>query len=767
MDPRDVEATVRMAVDAVRARGDAALVELGERWDRVKLAPSDLRVPRGAIEKAPAGGEFEEAFRRAVERIRAFHEAVKPRSTTVEDSEGVRMGLRWTPIDSVGLYVPGGKASYPSSLAMMAIPARIAGVRRIAVVSPPGPGGEVSAEVLLAARVLGLDEVYRVGGAQAIAALALGTDSIPRVDKIFGPGNAYVAEAKKQVFGEVGIDLLAGPSEIVVVADHTADPEWVAADLMAQAEHDESTRVTLLAASEAVLASVRKAIAERLPGEVRRAVIEASLARSGKFEVVGTPVAAAARIDEIAPEHLSLQVEEPARLAALVRNAGAIFLGPWSPVAAGDYYAGPNHVLPTGRAARYASCLSTEDFMKRSNVVEMPPGFLARRGEDIETLALGERLGAHAASIEVRLEGPAERARRGLRHLPSYVLVDEDAEVKLNQNESPWDVPEEVKDEVGRRLKDLPWNRYHQRIPQEFLATVARDAGVPEDCVLAGSGSNLVLQWILEACLRPGATLLHPAPSFGLYPLWGTLCEARIETVPLGPRFEYDAGRILEAVKALSPAVTILCLPNNPTGSELSTPEVRRIAESAARRGGVLVVDEAYREFTDPGLDRTSLARDLENVILLRTCSKAFSAAGMRIGYALASRRLAGELRKMVPPFHLNLFAAVLGLVLWERKDLFLERVRKILAERERLAAGLGRLPGVEVFPSHANFLLVRVADPDGVFHGLEERGILVRKPGKETALAGCLRINIGTPEEDDRLLRALAEIQGGDRNRK
>jgi len=392
----------------------------------------------------------------------------------------------------------------------------------------------------------------------------------------------------------------------------------------------------------------------------------------------------------------------------------------------------------------------------------MSRGFIERRGADIEILARGERLGAHAASLAVRRGAAGGRVRRGVRYLPAYHLVDEDAEVKLNQNESPWDVPEELKDEVARRLRDLPWNRYHQRIPQEFLARVARDAGFSEDCVIAGSGSNLILQWILEAYVEPGAAIVHPSPSFGLYPLWGTLCEARLEGVPLGPGFEYDPGSLLDAVRDLAPAVTILCLPNNPTGSELETREVRRIAEAAAAAGGILVIDEAYREFTEPAFDRTAIARELENVILVRTCSKAFSAAGMRLGYVLTSPRIAAHLRKMVPPYHLNLFAAVLGLALWERKDLFLERVRRIVAERGRLAAALAKVPGVEVFPSHANFLLVRVKDPGMVFRGLEERGILVREQGNDPALAGCLRINVGTPEEDDRLLRAMAEILGG-----
>ncbi|MBI4606710.1 MAG: histidinol dehydrogenase [Planctomycetes bacterium] len=768
MGPREIEESVRAVIAAVRERGDAALCDFTERWDRVRLEPAALRVPEEAIAAVPLDAPFGAALERAAERIRRFHEEVKPRSVTFEDGAGARLGMRWTPLDSVGLYVPGGKASYPSTLLMTAIPARIAGVRRIAVVSPPGPGGEVSPEVLLAARILSLREVYRAGGAQAIAALALGTASIPRVDKVFGPGNAFVAEAKKQLYGEVGIDLLAGPSELVVYADHTAEPEWAAADLMAQAEHDEATRVTLLASSPQVLAAVRRAMDRLVEAEPRRETIRRSWERNGTFEVAASHDAAAERIDRIAPEHLSLQVADPHAVLRLVRNAGAIFLGRWSPVAVGDYYAGPNHVLPTGRAARFASCLSVEDFMKRSNVVELDEGFLRSKGEDVEILARGERLPAHATSVALRrrdVPGGASRARRGLRSVTPYPLVEEEAEVKLNQNESPWDVPAEVKDEVARRLRDLPWNRYHQRIPQELLARIARDEGLGEDQVIAASGSNLLLQWVFEAFLEPGATLLCPAPSFSLYPLWGEVCEARLAPVPLsGPSFEYDTARFEEAIERLRPAVTVLCLPNNPTGSELEPDGVRRVARAAERAGGIVVIDEAYREFTEPELDRSFALRELENVVLVRTCSKAFSAAGMRLGYLLAPRAIAAELRKLVPPFHVSLFAAVFGKVLWERKGLFLERVKALLAERDRLMAALAKVRGVEVLPTHANFFLVRVGDAARLFQGLVERGILVRAPGKDPALAGCLRVNAGTREEGDRLIAAVKSILEGGR---
>ena len=759
-----IRETVAAVIADVRRRGDAALIECTRRWDGAQLSPETLRVPIEIL-REPAGDDpfaqaFAQAFARAARRIERFHTQVRPRTTWVEDDDGSVLALRWTPIDSVGLYVPGGKATYPSTLAMTAIPARIAGARRIVVVSPPGPGGEVSPQVLLAARALGIEEVYRIGGAQAIAALAIGTTSVPRVDKIFGPGNAFVAEAKMQLFGEVGIDLVAGPSELVVWADETADPQWVAADLLAQAEHDESARVTLLATSSGVLDAVRRAIDALVRAAPRREVIQASLERNGRFEVIDDAVRAAARIDEIAPEHLSIQVADPFGVLPLVRNAGAIFLGKESPVAVGDYYAGTNHVLPTGRTARFASCLSVEDFMKRSNVASLSLDFVRRASADVAILAEGERLPAHALSVKLRCADPSVvRPRGGVSGVTPYVLVEESGGTKLNQNESPWDVPLEIKDEVARRLRDLPWNRYHQSLPEAFLRTIAAGTGVPGVCALAGSGSNLVLQWIFEAYGGPGRTVLFPAPSFSLYALWAQVTETAAEAIELDADLRYDAARWVDAIARRSPALVVLCLPNNPTGGELEIDGVRAIAGAARRAGALLVVDEAYCEFSSPCYDRTRLLGEFENLVLVRTCSKAFSAAGIRLGYLLTSRTLRDELVKVVPPFHLNLFAAVLGQVLWEQKAVFAERVAALVAERERLAAEVARIPGLAVHPSEANFLLIEVPDAARVHAELERRGLLVRKPGGHPRLASALRVNAGTREENERLLADLRDI--------
>jgi len=400
----DVGATVAGILAEVRAEGDAALRRLTQRFDRLDLADG-LAIPQKALREARASvpAEALAALSEAAARIESYHRRQLPRDERYTDPQGVELGWRWTPVAAVGLYVPGGKAAYPSSLLMNAIPARVAGVeRRVMVV--PTPNGEVQPLVLAAAELAGVTEIYRVGGAQAIAALAYGTETIVPVDKIVGPGNAYVAEAKRQVFGKVGIDSIAGPSEILVVADGANDPDWIAADLLSQAEHDEAAQSILVTDDAAFLDKVEAAVERALVAEPRAAIARASWRAHGALVLVPSLEAAAPLVDQVAPEHLELAVAEPERLLGLVRHAGAIFLGRYAPEAFGDYLAGPNHVLPTDRTARFASGLSVLDFMKRSSLIGAPRAALdGGLGETAARLADAEGLAAHARSLRLRL----------------------------------------------------------------------------------------------------------------------------------------------------------------------------------------------------------------------------------------------------------------------------------------------------------------------------------------------------------------------------
>jgi histidinol dehydrogenase len=400
----DVNETVAAILADVQARGDAAVIEYTKRFDRVALSAESMRLTADEI-AAAAGqcdGDTLDALKLAAKRIRAFHEKQLPAALSYTDEAGVTLGQRWTAIAAAGLYVPGGTAAYPSSVLMNALPAAVAGVeRRVMVV--PTPDGVVNPLVLAAAQIAGITEIYRIGGAQAVAALAWGTATIAPVDKVVGPGNAWVAAAKRQVFGTVGIDMIAGPSEILVVADGENDPGWIAMDLLSQAEHDESAQSILITDDAAFAAQVERAIQGHLATLPRAEIAGASWQDYGAVILVDSLDDAVPLVDRIAPEHLELAVADPDALAAAVRNAGAIFLGRHTPEAIGDYVAGPNHVLPTARSARFSSGLSVVDFMKRTTTVACDADSLARIGPAAVALAEAEGLGAHAASVAIRL----------------------------------------------------------------------------------------------------------------------------------------------------------------------------------------------------------------------------------------------------------------------------------------------------------------------------------------------------------------------------
>ncbi len=403
-DQASVAADVTAIIEEVRRGGDDALLALTERFDGVALTIETLRVTDEEVERAMATVPSErlDALDLAATRIEVFHRAQMPSDLAMRDTAGVKMGMRWRPLESVGLYVPGGKAAYPSSVLMNAVPARIAGVGRLAMCVPSGRG--IHPLVLAAARRGGVTEIYRVGGAQAIAALAYGTGRIAPVDRIVGPGNAWVAEAKRQVFGRVGIDSIAGPSDVVVLGDEWANARALAVDLLAQAEHDEDAKSTLITDDPALADRVADAVERELPSLARVAIARASWDRHGAIIVVRDWSEGCRLVDRLAPEHLQIITRDPELLFGQIRHAGSVFLGHWTPEAVGDYVGGPNHVLPTGRTARFASGLSVYDFLKRTTWLQADPSSLALIGPAAIVLADAEGLQTHARSVALRLE---------------------------------------------------------------------------------------------------------------------------------------------------------------------------------------------------------------------------------------------------------------------------------------------------------------------------------------------------------------------------
>jgi histidinol dehydrogenase len=400
---RQEEQNVAHLLEQVRLEGDAALLRLTETFDGV--CPDPLRVPEARLEQAwnELPSPLQQALTLAHGRILHFHQQQRPADLAIRGPYGERLGRRWRPVDRAGLYVPGGRAAYPSTVLMNAVPAQVAGVERIVMVTPPGRQGEPNATVLAAAHLAGVKEVYRVGGAQAIGALAWGTETIPRVDVISGPGNLWVTLAKKAVYGRVGIDSLAGPSEVLVIADHSARPAQVAADLMAQAEHDPLAAAILITTSEELAAAVPVAVETQLTNHPRGAIVRQALADWGLIVVCGSLGEAARLSDAFAPEHLELLVEDPEPLAEAIRHAGAIFLGPFSPEAVGDYLAGPNHTLPTCGTARFSGALSVETFLRHTSLIGFNREALQATGEAVMELARSEGLHSHAESVRLRL----------------------------------------------------------------------------------------------------------------------------------------------------------------------------------------------------------------------------------------------------------------------------------------------------------------------------------------------------------------------------
>ena len=409
----DIERTVASIVADVRARGDAAVLEYTERFDRVKVSRvSELELPRSALEKARKDLAIDKrkALEDAAARIRRYHERQRARSWQFVEADGTTLGQRILPLDRAGLYVPGGKAAYPSSVLMNALPAKVAGVGEV-IMAVPTPSGERNPLVLAAAAIAGVDRVFAIGGAQAIAALAYGTETVPKVDKIVGPGNAYVAAAKRRVFGTVGIDMIAGPSEILVICDGSTDPEWIAMDLFSQAEHDESAQAILVSPDADFIGRVAGSIDKLLAGMPRKEIIAESLRGRGALIHSRSLDEACDIANRIAPEHLELSVENPKKWLQKIRHAGAIFLGRYTSEALGDYCAGPNHVLPTSRTARFSSPLGVYDFQKRSSIIGVSRKGAQKLGKLAAVLARGEGLQAHALSAELRLRKTSKGKR--------------------------------------------------------------------------------------------------------------------------------------------------------------------------------------------------------------------------------------------------------------------------------------------------------------------------------------------------------------------
>jgi histidinol dehydrogenase len=758
---RDDEPGVRERVTAilerVRRDGDAALVALARELDGVTL--DALEVPRARRSEALAGldPELRRALERAARNLRTAHAAFRPRTVEVETEPGVRVARRPDPLARVGLYAPGGRAAYPSSVLMGAIPARVAGVGEIVLCSPPGPDGAPSSVVLAAAEIAGVDRVFAIGGAGAIAAMAFGTASVPRVDRIVGPGNAYVAEAKVQVQRWVGIDAPAGPSELMVIADAGASPAAVARELIAQAEHDPDAAAIAITLDAATACAIERALGCAIGAEPRAETIARALSSRGGVLSAGSLDRAIEIANAWAPEHLLLALADPEPALDRVRHAGAVFVGATSSVTFGDYLAGGNHTLPTGGTARSCSGLSTSDFVRWTAIQRVTPAAAARLAPDVATLARAEGLPAHARAALLAVEantaaidevGATLVGRPEYRDLALYAPDRAPAPIDLCDNTNRFGVPPSARRAL-RELENDSVTRYPSAYAASLTETLARYAAVRPEEIVTGCGSDDVLDSAFRAFATPGDVVAFPDPTFTMIPRFARMNGLVPAAVPLTADHDLDVDGLL----ATGARLIYVCSPNNPTGASVRSESIARLVSGSA---GVVFLDEAYAEFAGGGW--IGKAPGLERLLVVRTLSKAFGLAGLRIGYAAGSAALVAEVQKSRGPYKVSTTAERAAVAALEHdREWVTARIDEVRAERERFAAAL-RAIGMSPLPSDANFVLVPVADAVGTARRMREHGVAVRPFPGLVRFGDALRVTIGPRAMMDAALAALRE---------
>ena len=748
---------VRPILDDVRAHGDAALKEYEHRFDHVEL--HTLRVSAEELDAAAASvpADLQDSIRLAHGNIARFHAAQRFAGVRVSTAPGVYCEQKSLPISRVGLYVPGGSAPLLSTVLMLAIPAQLAGCEKIVLCTPPARDGSVNPAILFAAKLCGVTEVYKVGGAQAIAAMACGTESIPQVDKIFGPGNQYVMAAKQLAsLNGVAIDMPAGPSEVEVLADDTCNPAFVAADLLSQAEHGADSQAVLVTTAPAVAEAVTAEVEKQLAALPRKEIADKSLANS-RIIIFRDMETALEFTNAYAPEHLILAADNHAALAAKVTHAGSVFCGHYSCESAGDYASGTNHTLPTLGYARSYSGLCLDSFMRKMTLQELTPQGVQNIGPAVEAMAAAEQLDAHRNAMTLRLAavGAAPAAadtgidrlvRPNIRALAPYSsardeYAGKEAHVFLDANESPY---------------NAPVNRYPDPLQRAVKQKLAAVKGVAEESIFLGNGSDEAIDLLFRVFCTPGQdNVVAPAPTYGMYEVCADINAVEYRSVPLEADFSLSAQKLLAATDA-NTKVIFLCSPNNPTGNLLNAAEIRTVLDTF---NGIVVVDEAYGDFA-PQASLRPLLPQYPRLVILNTFSKAWASAGIRLGMALAHPSVIGYFNKVKYPYNVNVLTQQKALEMLERADEVQQWVEATLVERSRMAAAIAALPTTQnVFPTDANFLLARITNATAVYNALVDKGIIVRNRSRITLCQDCLRITIGTPAENDELLAALSEL--------
>ena len=757
MDTERLHNQVRVILNEVKANGDEAVLKFEETFDHVQL--TNLAVTEEEMLEADGlvSDELKAAILLAKENIAKFHEAQRFAGVQVETQPGVMCWQESVAIEKVGLYIPGGTAPLFSTVLMLAVPAQIAGCREIVLCTPPGRNGKVHPAVLFAARTAGVSHIYKIGGVQAIASMAYGTQTVPQVYKIFGPGNQYVTAAKQLVsMGDVAIDMPAGPSEVLVLADETANPVFVAADLLSQAEHGVDSQAMLVTTSAELQQAVKEEVERQLEALPRKEIAARALEHS-KLIVVQTMEEAIELTNDYAPEHLIIQTREPREVARRIVNAGSVFLGHFACESAGDYASGTNHTLPTNGYAKAYNGVNLDSFCRKITYQELTPQGIGCIGRAIEVMAGNEQLDAHKNAVSVRLDtlvnGQSsivngqfsidQLVRPNILSLAPYSCARNeysgmDASVFLDANENPY---------------NGPINRYPDPLQIELKHEIAKVKGVSEERIFCGNGSDEAIDLVYRIFCNPGVdNAVAIDPSYGMYQVCADVNDIEYRKVQLDANYQFHADDLLKVADDHT-KLMFVCSPNNPTGNDMSHAEVEKLLQHF---WGIVVVDEAYFDFSEqPSF--TKLLEKYPNLIVLQTFSKAWGCAAIRLGMAFASAEIIGLFNKVKYPYNVNMLTQHQALEALRNAEQTKEWVKVLKAERSRLMQLFAELPLTQqVFHSDANFFLTRVTDANAIYKYLVGEGIIVRNRNSVKLCGNCLRITIGTPEENNTLLEAL-----------
>lgn len=759
MDTQSLNATVSEILQKVKNEGDAALQFFNKKFDQVELEYIEVTEEEIAAAENQLDKKLKKAIQTAYQNITKFHAAQKTETLEVETMPGVKCWQKSVPIEKVGLYIPGGTAPLFSTILMLGIPAKVAGCQEIVMCSPPQKDGKINAAMLYTAQLVGIENIYKVGGAQAIGAMTYGTETIPQVYKIFGPGNQFVTTAKQLVSQEgVAIDMPAGPSEVLIVADETCEPSFVAADLLSQAEHGIDSQVVLVTFSEETAEAILTEAEQQLKQLPRKKIAGEALENSPVI-IFDNQTSALKLINEYAPEHLIIATKDADEFAKKIVNAGSIFIGNFTPESVGDYASGTNHTLPTNGFAKSYSGVNLDTFSKKITYQKLTKEGLKNLGPTVELMAEAEQLEGHKNAVTIRLNNIntdsnisqnesfqkrkiQDLVRPNILTMSAYSSARSEfegtAEVFLDANENPF---------------DNGMNRYPDPLQNELKSKIGEWRNLPKENIFLGNGSDEIIGLLMQTFCSPkkDSVIILP-PTFGVYEVAAAIGEVGIKKINLDKNFQPNVNTILKAADS-NDKILFICSPNNPTGNSFDFGKIEKLI---ATFDGIVVVDEAYIDFskTDSCL---SLLKKNKNLIILQTFSKALGMAGARLGMAFASEKIIEFLNKVKMPYNINELTQKAALQALEQKNIIQQQIKTILEQRIFLEKGLSKFDFIEkIFPSDANFLLVKVSEPKELYQFLISRKIIVRNRSKQVGCENCLRFTIGLEKENLRLIESL-----------